>query len=328
MSDLHHIVPSIEECVRESELQGRKLTVEGLSGFSGDMLIGLLQRVSSSRAASAGRCTYLEIGVFRGLTLLSVAASDPAIQCYGIDNFSQFDKGGHNEAFVRGNIEKLRLQNCTLINEDFESALLSLHRYLPERGLDVYFIDGPHDYRSQYLCLDFARPYLSPHAVVIVDDCNYEHVRMANRDWLLANPQFTLAFDAYTRCHPQNAALEEKERMLRGWWNGVNVIVMNEGGLLERLLPPVNDNRALYFNDHIVHADRFAADVPALLGAFRTMTQGHSGIARGLMSLLRLRAEFCRTLPRADYPALNTGSAPLVGARYAGRTVRADGKAK
>lgn len=259
MSYLDKVVEAIEA----AESSGRVSTLDGVTGLSGDKLIGALQRCAAIDPASA----YVEVGVFQGLTLTSVAAAAPATTCAGIDNFSQFDPGGINKSIVQQRIANHAISNARLINADFEEALLTLKTHLPGQRVGTYFVDGPHDYRSQYVSLDFARHALAESCVVFVDDANYEHVRRANSDWLRANPEFALVFEAYTSKHPE--AMEERERSaaMSGWWNGVNIMVRDPEFRLERRFPAVSQSRDLYLNEHVVHPSRYASLAPRLVGA-------------------------------------------------------------
>jgi hypothetical protein len=239
-----------------------------LSGYSGKKLIHALQSLTGLASRSGDDIAYLEIGVFQGLTLTSVASSNPQIQCFGVDNFSQFDPDDKNYSMVRSRLKEHTTGNGSIINEDFEDALLSLKEHIGDKKIGVYFIDGPHDYRSQYLCLEYMKPYLSDNAVIIIDDSNYSHVRRANFDWLRANPDFTLVFEEYTQCHPINmSALEEKEAR-EGWWDGVNIIYKDLSRDIERCFPIVDDSLELFYQDHLVHPAKYAAYASKILKAF------------------------------------------------------------
>lgn len=245
------------DLVRAAESEGLMWSGDGLDGFSGSKLVGLLQRLAAAQSASEE--AYLEIGVFQGLTLLSVAGAFKGGVAYGIDNFSQFDPQGTNQSIVLKRAEKNGINNYKLINSDYEDALEHLDRYLDGRKIGVYFVDGPHDYRSQLVCLEFMRPYLSDSAVIIVDDCNYAHVRQANRDFLVAHKEFKLLFESYTAKHPHNMSAEEIDEARRGWWDGVNIIVRDDDDCLTRTLPPTIRSRECYENEHIVHSSKYAS---------------------------------------------------------------------
>ena len=241
---------------------------ESRRGFSGKKIIGLLQRLAAAFDNNESAC-YLEVGVFRGLTLLSTAISSPNLSCFGIDNFAFYDPDKENLNYVNAGIEEHRLNNAHIINCDFEKAFANLTAHLQSKKIAVYFIDGPHDYRSQLLCLMLALPYLHPEAVVVVDDCNYRHVRQANRDFLMTHPEWKLVFEAYTPCHPANMSETTSHLAKEGWWNGVNVIVRDRADELAPMFPPTDSGRKLYENDHVIHGARCAELAPRLLDTFQ-----------------------------------------------------------
>ena len=239
-----------------------------LSGYSGKKLIHALQSLTGLASRSGDDIAYLEIGVFQGLTLTSVASSNPQIQCFGVDNFSQFDPDDKNFSMVRSRLKEHTTGNGSIINEDFEDALLSLKEHIGDKKIGVYFIDGPHDYRSQYLCLEYMKPYLSDDAVIIIDDSNYSHVRRANSDWLRANPDYTLIFEEYTECHPQNMNTQKENDAREGWWDGVNIIYRDPSRELNRCYPTIDDGMDMFYQDHSVHQAKYAAYAPKILRAF------------------------------------------------------------
>ncbi len=193
------MIKNITKAIEESENLGlhNDTAKDILDGFSGEKLVGLMQRLPGLFAHDENAC-YLEVGVFQGLTLLSIAAANPNFKCYGIDNFAFFDPDGQNKGIIEKRIAKLNLSNAFLIEKDYEDALESLSIELGQTKIGVYFIDGPHDYRSQLMCLELALPYLTDHAVIVIDDSNYKHVRQANRDFLKIHPSYKLIFEAYT----------------------------------------------------------------------------------------------------------------------------------
>jgi len=243
-----------------------------LSGLSGEKLIGLIQRLAAYEA-DLNRGCYLEVGVFQGLSLISAASVLVGVEAFGVDNFSQYDKHGRNFQLVQERMRVNAVSNATVINMDYEDALEGLSGILEGRKIGTFFVDGPHDYRSQLVCLQLVRAHLSDTAVIVVDDCNYRHVRLANRDFLMANAEFKLIFESYTKCHPENMRQDELNGARRGWWNGVNVIVRDLENELDAIYPPTLRDRSLHQNEHLVHAAKYAAlapDAVALLSAIRS----------------------------------------------------------
>lgn len=259
------VIGKVIEAIEQANTSGLYVEVGSdiLSGFSGNKLVGSLQRLAHLHSENSDAC-YLEVGVFQGLTLLSVAKSCPNIMCYGIDNFAYFDPDGKNLSLVEERSEKLAISNKVIINQDYEDALESLKSLIGEKKVGVYFIDGPHDYRSQLICLELILSNLHEEGIIVIDDCNYNHVRQANRDFLVTHPEFKLVFEAYTKCHPQNMTDSEKLDAKLGWWNGVNIIARDTENCLSPMYPPTERSRLLYENDHIIHASRAAESIPLM----------------------------------------------------------------
>ncbi|MBT5050995.1 MAG: class I SAM-dependent methyltransferase [Rhodospirillaceae bacterium] len=283
---------------------------KALSGLSGRKTVGLLQRLAAARASIPERC-YVEIGVFQGLTLLSVALAAPEANCFGIDDFSILDPEEKNLAIVKNRIRDLGATNARLINSDYEVALASLPEHVGNRRLGVCFIDGAHDYRSQLMGLLLALPHLADDGVLVVDDANYAFVRRATSDFLVTHPDFRLIFEAYSPAHPANMDRSELAQWEAGWLNGIHVIARDPAHALPHRLPPLADDRALYVNDWLVHRHGLAALAPEALeiaSAIVAADQGAETAAR--QSLLQRHAE-CKAELEALFPDRNTRSAGL-----------------
>lgn len=236
-------------------------TENSLTGYSGTKIIATLQALTRLFSTLNDSC-YLEIGVFQGLTLLSVASACRSIPCYGVDNFAYFDPDNKNFNIVKQRMQQLSVKNAHILNQDYEDVLAELENHIGTQKVGVYFVDGPHDYRSQLMCLELALPQLHDRAVIVVDDCNYNHVRQANRDFLTVHPEFKLIFEAYTPCHPKNMSPQLEREAREGWWNGVNIIVRDTHNQLKRMYPPTNRSRELYENEHTTHASSVAEHLP------------------------------------------------------------------
>lgn len=303
----------IRQLILDAEANGRMGELDGITGLSGDALVGALQRLALHQR-NVG--CYLEIGVFQGNTLLSVAHASPDIRAYGIDNFSQFDQGGKNQSIIASRAEGNAIRNATLLNLDYEDALERLHELIPHQKVGLYFVDGPHDYRSQLVCLLLARPHLARHSIIVVDDCNYPHVRLANRDFLVAHPEFKLLFESYSSTHPQNASPEQLEKARAGWWNGVNVIVHDPDDALDPMYPPTLRDRTLHENEHIVHAARRGFLAPEAVAFFSNLLD---------FRLVKAASSFVRVVRRSratpgelvgEFDAVNTFSNDIASPRF------------
>jgi hypothetical protein len=244
-----------------------------LTGYSGKRMIAALQGFTALLEGREDVC-YLEIGVFQGLTLLSVAGANPTVPCFGIDNFQAHDPEKKNMNILLERRQKLELTNAHLINMDYEDALANLAEHTQGRKIGVFFIDGPHDYRSQLMGLQLAMPHLTDDAVIIVDDSNYLHVRQANRDFLATHPEYKLIFESYTPCHPTNMTAAQEAEAREGWWDGVNIIVRDKDNRLPVSYPPTRRNRILFENDHLTHASRIGELAPRALTILNLLFTG------------------------------------------------------
>jgi hypothetical protein len=243
------------ECIKKADANPANNDSSVLTGFSGGKILSLLKNFAAIIVNN--ELTYLEVGVYRGLTLLTVAASVSEYEVFGIDNFAFFDKEGKNLDIIKDRMNRLNLRNARIINEDFEDALENLDKFTPDMKTGLYFIDGPHDYRSQLMSLLLIKPWLSDDAVIIVDDCNYRHVRQANRDFLLTNKEYKLIFQAYTRAHPDNLKEADRREVEAGWWNGINVIARDPDNCFRSFFPPVIKDKRLFTNDHHIHTAKY-----------------------------------------------------------------------
>jgi|GEM_PF-751048 len=264
-------ISQVIQAVQDAHRDGMLIDLK-LYGATGGKVIGVLQRLM--QLLPENEC-YVEIGVFQGMSLLSTAKAAPGIKAFGIDDFSQFDKDGKNRQLIEERKIKAGINNAFLINMDFEDALNDLGRHLNGRKIGLFFIDGPHDYRSQIVCFLLAKKYLSEEAIILVDNSNYNHVRQANQDFLMSHPEYKMIFEAYSRSHPANLKGAELDEAWKGWLDGINIIVRDPQDRLRPMYPETIRDRSLFFNDHKIHPMRNselawrAAKLAAVLKPFR-----------------------------------------------------------
>jgi hypothetical protein len=283
-SHISFVFDAIRACDDAPLLIDRR--AEGLSGISGLKTVGLLQRLAQ-RFETDPTAAYLEIGVFQGLTLVSSALAAPGMPCFGVDNFRILDPKKENFGLVEDRIARFGTANAQLLNMDFEDAFDALDATLHGRRIAVYLIDGPHDYRSQLVCLLRIKPFLHENAVIVVDDANYPDVRWATRDFLQSHPDFKLVFDAYSPDHPANLSDAEKTEHEAGWLNGVHVITHDPDRTLAPMLPPTDAaSRILFFNEWLAHRLRYAELAPeALMLAEAVLAEDDAARAQGEIAL-------------------------------------------
>jgi predicted O-methyltransferase YrrM len=299
---------AIKDAIEKSIHEGPVEYLADLQGYSGKKLIAALQRVSM--ACLKNDTCYLEIGVYRGLTLTSVGkVLPPEVKVFGIDNFALFDKEGKNQLIIQEALNKHGVKNAQLINEDYEDALEHLEKHIGTNKVGVYFIDGPHDYRSQLMCLELARKHLAPGAVIFVDDSNYEHVRQANADFLVSHPEFKLLYENYTDMHPEN--LNDISVAKEGWWDGINILIHDPENKLERKYPPTQRVRIKFENEHMIHAMQANVLAPFTHYMFQSFfTFRFKHFARAFILYRRKKKAYYKSglLPKGKYINSNTYS--------------------
>lgn len=299
------MIDAIAQIIADAESNRLSPVKTASDGFSGQKILQTLQALCRLYATEPDAC-YLEVGVYRGLTLLNSAQAAPELPCYGIDNFKFFDIEQKNQSIIEQRREELSLQNVYLINADYEEAITHLASHIGERKVAIYWIDGPHDYRSQLMCLALIKPYLHPQAVILIDDCNYAHVRQANHDFLITNPEFKLLYESYTKAHPLNMTDAQKEAAQQGWWDGINIMVCDPNDKLLPFFPQLSNTKEFFVNDHAVHSSRVAPYAPHAVSFFSYLLKGKLPPAGKQMYYLLQK--YHQSFDKAAFDSMNTYS--------------------
>ncbi|HVN64600.1 MAG TPA: class I SAM-dependent methyltransferase [Candidatus Binataceae bacterium] len=151
---------------------------------------------------------YVEVGCYKGASIVGAATGNPGSRIFACDNFSQFD--GAAEA-LRSTLEaRTALGQVTFHDADFREFFQSAP-WRPAK-IGAYFYDGGHSFSDQYDGVALAIPYLAADAIVIVDDTNKREARAADAMIARAVPGFEQILDLRT---PGNHSPT--------WWNGIQV---------------------------------------------------------------------------------------------------------
>jgi len=196
----------------ESDIDPDILSMVGMSGRKYRHFINNLVR-------SIERPRYLEVGCWAGSTLCS-AVNYNGVKATGIDNWSEF--GGPKDQFL-ANIARYATPgaNVNFIESDFRKVdYASLGPY------NIYLFDGPHEYQDQYDGLVLALPAMESEFVFIVDDWNWEKVRMGTFGALrAANMNMVYSLEIRTSLDGTQPAINGN---LSDWHNGYFISVLKK----------------------------------------------------------------------------------------------------
>jgi hypothetical protein len=182
-----------------------------IQGMSSENVRFLINKLAQTYAKDG---VYLEVGIWRGCSLISAALFNPTTRCIGIDNFSLFNEDNNNENILKTNLKKFdELKNVEFYNLDYREALNLIFAKEPDLKVGTYFYDGPHAYEDQLNGLNMVVPHLASKCAIIVDDINRKWIEQANQDFLAKNPTFCSALKIKKANYPSN------------WWNGIEVMI-------------------------------------------------------------------------------------------------------
>jgi len=153
--------------------------------------------------------TYVEIGTFRGTSLIATLLDNEDKDVVAIDDFSK-SEGSRQQLAV--NLERVGLGGIPTILEGDVFEIVPAGA-LGERRIGAWYYDAAHDYDSQLQGLRIAEPYLVPGALLIVDDSDWERVARALDDYLAAQPRARRILSVYG-----------EDYGAPHWWCGMQVL--------------------------------------------------------------------------------------------------------
>ena len=167
-----------------------------------------LALLNAAVAALGENEVYVEVGCYKGASLVGAATGNPRARIFACDNFSQFD--GVGEALRKTLDARTERGQVAFHDLDFRSFFTNAP-WRPAR-VGAYFYDGGHSFRDQYDGVAFALPHLADDALIIIDDTNKRAARSANQLVARAVPGLELILDLRTAGNHSPT-----------WWNGIQV---------------------------------------------------------------------------------------------------------
>jgi hypothetical protein len=176
------------------------------------------------RSMDAGE-HYLEVGSWRGRTLLSAAVGNPGRLCIGCDKFRLYGRytglGVLVRRALRQNVARHAHDRAAIHFYDMPSSRFFARPRQPG-PVGVYFYDGDHSFRGTRRSIAAAGPLLSRRAVVLVDDWNVERIRLGALQGFADASLRVLWHRALRGDHTE-----------RTWWNGLGVFYVERGDVGE-----------------------------------------------------------------------------------------------
>ncbi|MHB8470829.1 MAG: class I SAM-dependent methyltransferase [Gaiellaceae bacterium] len=180
-----------------------------------DAVPGLAKSNTLAVLNVAARCLapgewYVEVGTFRGTSLISALQGNEHARFAALDNWSL---GGATREQLETNLERFKLAGkAELLEGDAFETLRS--GALAGRAVGAYYYDNGHEYEQQLDGLRLVEPYLASPALLVVDDSDWERVARAVDDYVVAQPRAREIF----RADGDDAGGSAE------WWKGMRVL--------------------------------------------------------------------------------------------------------
>jgi len=197
----------------QTQLTEKELTLEGMSSRKNRIFLNELVKNPNTR--------YLEIGTWRGSTLVSALYRNSPQLAVAIDNFSQFDA---DQSQLLTNCKNSGLEE----GKDFQFINQDCFNLTPEqkaqiKDITVYFYDGDHRPIDQEMALTYYLDHMADYFIFIVDDWDYSEVKQGTRSALYKMPVSVHKEWQLLGGWPHNTA--------NTWWNGLYVGVLSKKSL-------------------------------------------------------------------------------------------------
>ena len=184
-----------------------------MTGYS-----GLKTRHFYNNLLSMENSKYLEIGTWMGSSVCSAMYGNCAkILC--IDNWSQF--GGPKGEFLHYfNLYKGNNDAQFMEGDCFQIDVSVLPKF------NIYLYDGDHEYQSHYQALVHFLDCLEDIFIFVVDDWNWENVRMGTYN-AIRDSKCEILYEKQMRMTMDNSHTELNHG-IANWWNGMYVCILQQ----------------------------------------------------------------------------------------------------
>jgi len=180
------------------------LLIECIPGLSTQNVLAILNLAASLIARDE---TYLEIGTWKGLSLVAAALGHRG-DFVALDDFS---RSGSSAPELRAYLDQIGLGKVTVVEGD-AAALLGAD-ILDGLRVGACYRDASHVYNDQLEILKLLERHLADDALVICDDADWDPVAAACDDYIARSPGAELLM-----------ALPGRRRGFPQWWHGLRLV--------------------------------------------------------------------------------------------------------
>jgi len=180
---------------KQSKLSNEKILQ--LDGLSSPKVWHLLNNLAAQAK------NYLEVGLYKGSTLIAALHGNEHLTAYGVDNFCMFPK--KRQDFYDNT--KDYQGRFTMLEQDCWTVDLT---QLPP--IDLFFYDGDHSFEAQYKAIEYFYPAMADEFTYVCDDWNMK--KIPNATFSAAKAMNLEVIENHDLLCPQKGE----------WWNGIGVI--------------------------------------------------------------------------------------------------------
>lgn len=167
--------------------------VEEIGGTTTTTVMQVLHTAIATMPADE---VYCEVGCLWGANLIAALQGNPERMAYAIESPQRLGSNGEISDRLLQNLTRFNLQDqvyfCAQETDEFFADLREAG--LSDR-IGVFFYNGTSDYRSVFLSLLLAQPFLAEKALIILGQAELGMVRQAASDFLSTYSQASLLLD-------------------------------------------------------------------------------------------------------------------------------------
>lgn len=156
---------------------------------------------------------YVNLGVYRGGSLLPPAYFNKDKKCIGVDNWCKFDNENKNEGIVKDYMKRFDIKNVEIITNDHNRFF---DNYTGDK-IGVFFADGGHSYDETLEALSKCEKHMAKKSIIIVDDTDRQEIENACIEFV-KNSKFKELWDIH------GAKYIKDRHKLKAWWDGIKVL--------------------------------------------------------------------------------------------------------